>query len=398
MKPCIFIYEYPKENTLHTFLQNMLLHDQTKHIPIIVAHTPKPSEKNKNDVPFKATQEHIQHIYLEKESSFKKLLRFVQKKTEHMDYSHIICVNAKKIQTLDNILFLLKNASEHPKDILLYEEHTPPKKTFVERITTKIASFCVRVNTAERIKNPLQIQAIYPLAALQCIKSTAKGQDFALALHTRALWAGFAIQEISLLPEKTTETLASTPTTKRIKKHAQNFARILMTAIHLTMRALIPLPFKRYDSSSQNAISLRHPIKALRSLMHDPHNRATPRELARTAGISMAILTLPAPIVQSVFLLLCIGWLRMNRLCAIAMIPLTWPPFLPGLAILVGYRLRHGTWLSEFSIQTLGYEVGERIWEWVLGSLFLTPILGLLLAILVGSLAFSVDLFDTRKS
>ena len=97
--------------------------------------------------------------------------------------------------------------------------------------------------------------------------------------------------------------------------------------------------------------------------------------------------TLPAPGLQSILLLLCVGAWSLNRLCALAMVPLTWPPLVPGLCVLVGYRLRHGDWLTEFSVRTLGHEAGQRLWEWVLGSLCMAPVLGLLAGAAVWLLA-----------
>ena len=76
-----------------------------------------------------------------------------------------------------------------------------------------------------------------------------------------------------------------------------------------------------------------------------------------------------------------------NRLCALAMIPLTWPPFVPGLGVLLGYRLRNGDWLTEFSVQTLGHEAPQRIVDWLVGALVLAPLLGLLAGTLVWALA-----------
>ena len=69
------------------------------------------------------------------------------------------------------------------------------------------------------------------------------------------------------------------------------------------------------------------------------------------------------------------------------MIPFTWPPFVPGLGVLLGYRLRNGGWLTEFSLQTLGHEAPQRILDWLVGALALAPVLGLLAGAVVWILA-----------
>jgi len=53
------------------------------------------------------------------------------------------------------------------------------------------------------------------------------------------------------------------------------------------------------------------------------------------------------------------------------------PPIVPALCIEAGYYLRHGKFLTEISLETLGYQGLERLYEWLLGSLLVGPLLGL---------------------
>lgn len=48
---------------------------------------------------------------------------------------------------------------------------------------------------------------------------------------------------------------------------------------------------------------------------------------------------------------------------------------MPALCIEIGYFLRHGHFLTEVSLTTLGYQALERVYEWFLGSLVLGPVL-----------------------
>ena len=45
--------------------------------------------------------------------------------------------------------------------------------------------------------------------------------------------------------------------------------------------------------------------------------------------------------------------------------------------------IRHGKWLTEFNLTTLGYQAPQRIWEWFLGSLFVAPVFALLVGLIV---------------
>ena len=44
--------------------------------------------------------------------------------------------------------------------------------------------------------------------------------------------------------------------------------------------------------------------------------------------------------------------------------------------------------MTEFSLQTLGYEAPQRILDWFAGALVLAPLLGLLAGAIVGALAY----------
>jgi hypothetical protein len=71
------------------------------------------------------------------------------------------------------------------------------------------------------------------------------------------------------------------------------------------------------------------------------------------------------------------------------------PPLVPALCIEVGYYMRHGTWLTEFSLQTLGYQAVERVYEWFLGSLLVGPLLGLLVGGITLALAQRIKVAES---
>ena len=59
------------------------------------------------------------------------------------------------------------------------------------------------------------------------------------------------------------------------------------------------------------------------------------------------------------------------------------PPMVPAICIEAGYFMRHGSFLTEISLRTLGYQAPERILEWFLGSLVVGPALALIVGIMV---------------
>ncbi len=283
-----------------------------------------------------------------------------------------------------DIAKIVAQAQENPLDIILgqrdFTQPCPLRLRF-ERI---MSSFWLRVQTGRKVSDVHTTLRAYPIDFLQCLHIQDTSYAFEAESLVRGAWGQFDFQQVPVsMPSSSTWIAPKIP----------DYIKLISCNVRLTVRALVPLPFKRRQSNAQNIaepISLKRPLQSLRQLMEDPYNRATPKDLARTAAIAIAVLTVPAPIIQSVALLLFIGWFRLNRLCALAMIPFTWPPFLPAMAILLGYRVRHGHWLNEFSVQTLGYEAGQRLWEWVIGSLLLTPVFALIAGCVVGGLAFMV--------
>jgi len=85
--------------------------------------------------------------------------------------------------------------------------------------------------------------------------------------------------------------------------------------------------------------------------------------------------TLPAIGFHTLLILVAAGYFRLNRVAALAASRLCMPPLVPALCIEIGYYLRHGHFLTEISIETLGYQGLLRLLEWGIGSIFLAPVL-----------------------
>lgn len=297
--------------------------------------------------------------------------------------THIICLDADAQHDPAEIPVVLAEARTHPHAVIVGErDFSVPGVPASSRFGRAFSGFWMRVQTGLRVSDMQSGFRAYPLAVLECLQLSETRYAFEVEVLVKAAWAGFVIREIPV-------RVYYPPAGERVshfKAFADN-ARISLLNTRLTVRALLPVPFRCHVLDAEGRISVLRPLESLRLLLA---NRATPGQLGRSAGVAVAVSTLPLPGLQSILLLLCVGWFRLNRLCALAMVPLTWPPLLPGFCVLLGYRLRHGQWLTEFSVQTLGYEVGQRLWEWVIGSLCMVPVLGVAFGLLVWLLALLV--------
>lgn len=294
--------------------------------------------------------------------------------------THMIALDADGQHYPEDIPLFFQAIAQHPGTIIVgCRDFSVPNVPGSSRFGRAFSAFWMRVQTGARVVDMQSGFRAYPLRVLECLKLAEPGYAFEVEVLVRAVWAGFEVREIDI-------RVYYPPPQERVShfKALKDNVRISLLNTRLTIRALVPVPFRQHCVDGQGRISLLHPLDSLRLLLLD---RATPRQLGRSAAVAIVVSTLPLPGLQSILLLLCIGWLRLNRLCALAMIPLTWPPFVPGLGVLLGYRLRNGAWLTEFSVQTLGYEAPQRIVDWFVGALVLAPLLGLLAGAVVGALA-----------
>lgn len=294
--------------------------------------------------------------------------------------THIICLDADAQHDPAEIPAFLAEAEAHPHTVIVGErDFSVPDVPASSRFGRAFSGFWMRVQTGLRVGDMQSGFRAYPLAVLECLQLSETRYAFEVEVLVKTAWAGFAIRGIPV-------RVYYPPAGERIShfKALADNARISLLNIRLTVRALLPVPFRRHALDAEGRISVLRPLESLRLLLAD---RATPGQLGRSAGVAVAVSTLPVPGLQSILLLLCVGWFRLDRLCALAMVPLTWPPLLPGFCVLLGYRLRYGQWMTEFSIQTLGHEIGQRLWEWVIGSLCMVPVLGVVFGLLVWLLA-----------
>jgi uncharacterized protein (DUF2062 family) len=149
----------------------------------------------------------------------------------------------------------------------------------------------------------------------------------------------------------------------------------------------MPYPHKRFAAAAAGAekITLLRPIRSLRLLLTGNNS---PERLGAATGLGVFLGALPLIACQSIVTLFAANYFRLNKLMALAAGQLCIPPLVPALCIEAGYFIRHGRFLTEVSLETLGYQALERIFEWFLGSLILGPILGILtgMAIYVSAL------------
>lgn len=111
----------------------------------------------------------------------------------------------------------------------------------------------------------------------------------------RAVWAGFPVLRINI-------RVYYPPREERIShfKAFKDNVRISLLNTRLTIRALVPVPFRQHNVDEQGRISLLRPMDSLRSMRADKARW----QLGRIA-VAMAVSTLPLPGIARAFCFCC---------------------------------------------------------------------------------------------
>lgn len=226
---------------------------------------------------------------------------------------------------------------------------------------------------------------VYPLNILESLDVRSRPCLFALQAPVKAAWAGVPIRQVALArPDYR-------PVCNGHRRYTWGSAllRGLMT-IHLTMRAITPLPHRKIVSDSEDPhrkISVIHPLRSIKTLLTE---NTTPRELGLATAMGIFLGALPLIAVHTIVILFAAGFFRLNKVAALAASQLCMPPIVPALCIEAGYYLRFGGFLTELSLETLGYQAVDRLFEWLLGALLLGPVLATVAGTVVYLLAIAI--------
>ena len=251
------------------------------------------------------------------------------------------------------------------------------------RFSRRLANFWFQVQTGVILGDIRCTFRAYPLAVLENLTLRTRRNSFEVEVLTKAAWAGVNLNEVNISayfhrPEK--------------QKFNFNFLmanlRVTLFNFHLTMRSIVPWPHQKLINKDLpgDKISVLHPLRSIKTLLTE---NTSPGQLAAACALGVFLGTLPLIGFHNITILFAASYFRLNKVVALATSGLCVPPLVPALCIEAGYFIRHGTFLTEISIKTLGYQAIERIYEWLIGSLVLAPVF----AVLVGGIIFIAALF-----
>ena len=292
-------------------------------------------------------------------------------------FSHLITIDADGQHAPSELALFMEAAKQNPQALIIGVRKFDDAVPFGSRFGRKFGNFWVHVQTGKAVQDIQSGYRCYPIDLLKNLHVWSRRYAFEVEVVVRALWAGFDIREIPV---------SVTYTPERISHFSQwkDNARLTVLNTYLTVRSMLPLVHRQYKQVEGKIVQ-----KSYWQTLKD--NLTTPGSTLRNAisaawGIFCGSIALIG--IRQVLLFWVIGWWNLNRLVSISFEKLCIGPFVPALCIEVGYFLRHGHWLTEFTMTTLGKQALQRVWEWVLGSLIVAPCLAIIVFAIVAVLGW----------
>jgi len=253
------------------------------------------------------------------------------------------------------------------------------------RFGRKFSNFWFRVQTGKSLGDTQSGFRAYPVVVLDKLKLREPRYAFEVEVLVKAAWAGVEFREVDV-------SVYYPPEEDRIS-HFRGFIdnfRISLLNFKLTMRSIAPFPHRKivFDKQTSEIITVLHPVRSLKTLLTE---NTSPQKLAAAGALGVFLGALPLIACHTVTILFVAGFFRLNRIVAVSTSQLCMPPLVPALCIETGYFLRHGEFLTVISLETLGYQGLERVYEWLIGSLIFGPSVGIFIGGLIYVAAVLLD-------
>jgi len=258
------------------------------------------------------------------------------------------------------------------------------------RFGRRFANFWLRLETGVSIDDCQSGFRAYPVKYISQIKLKGSYYDFETEVLTKAVWAGLRL--------RTVEIDVWYPVYKfrisSFKPFVDNF-RISCMHTRLVGRRLLPFPHRKLIPATEKRFDLnilRHPIRLLEILLKE---NASPGSLAVSAAVGTFLAVLPLISIHTLVIIYVATRLHLNKVMAVNIQHLCMPPFVPAACIELGYYMRHGCWLTDFSLNVVFDQLHERLFEWLLGSFVIAPTAA---AVVGGSVFFAARTIQQRTA
>jgi len=249
------------------------------------------------------------------------------------------------------------------------------------RFGRAFSNFWVKLETGVSLSDTQSGFRAYPVALLSQMKFSGHYFDFEIEVLVRSMWYGLTVDQVDI-------TTWYAPQNERITRFDPWRDNLRLTGMHTRLigRRLLPWPHKKLVQRPSSGLRelLRNPNKFLLRLLKE---NSTPLELGVAAGVGVLLATLPLIALHTIVILYVTTRLNLNRIMAVSIQNLCAPPIVPMACIALGHFMRGGSWQAPVKTIEIFKNLHRYLGDWLLGSLVLAPVLGLLIGCLTYFLA-----------
>jgi len=256
-----------------------------------------------------------------------------------------------------------------------FEESQAPARS---RFGNEVANFWMKIETGLSVKDCQSGFRAYPVDYISKIAFSGSRYEFETEILTRSAWAGLDIKMVSV----GVKYVGSKERVSHFDLRWDNLRIGLMHA-RLVGRRLMPFPHKRLTPIKEKidyAEFLKHPIKGLKKMLKE---NATPSGLAAAAAMGIFLGVLPILSFHMPVILYFAVRLHLNKAMALGIQNICMPPLIPIACIELGHYMLYGTWITEASLRVVFWQLKDRVFEWLIGSLILAPVAATIAAVVV---------------
>ena len=290
------------------------------------------------------------------------------------DFEAIITIDGDGQHDPADVPLLMAKAKEQWPAIVVgarqMVQDTVPRAS---RFGRHFSNFWVRLECGADLPDTQSGFRLYPVAALQFFSWSRRRYDFEIEVLVRASWAGIKLTSVDVSVHY---PLAA----ERVSHFHKGMDNLRLSLLHsrLVLRRLLSLPTGKMFPGPEVArekLVIGNPWQALKKICRE-HSSSFWLALAVWLGIFMGALPIIAG--HTVAIIYVAHRLHINKVAALAASNLCMPPLVPVLCIQTGYYLWHGEFLLDFTWEKWLMEGHYRLLDWLIGSLVVGPVLGLI--------------------
>ncbi len=246
------------------------------------------------------------------------------------------------------------------------------------RFGRKFANFWLRLESGASIDDCQSGFRAYPIKHLPHLNLKGKRYDFETEVLAKGAWAGLKLATVPISTFYESKE-------KRISHYRPFLDTLRISFMHtkLVLRRLLPWPHKRLISDQQTYFDFDmfyHPLAFIKKLLRQ---ETTPLGLAFAAAVGVFLATLPIISLHTLAIIYVTSRLHLNKIMAVTIQHICIPPFVPIACIQLGHYLLYGKLIKVVSFEVIFAQLGDRLFEWFIGSLIIAPVLSIIVGVVV---------------